>query len=95
MKKIENNNILEDMYLTSTGVIQFIFSAWREQQLPKAELALQKYCEYLAMRRYGKAATEIFQELEKKDISEGVSWIKMTFNKYITNQTDVINYITS
>lgn len=66
---------------------------WRCEKTSNSKLALQKYCEYLSMRKYGKSGEVIFSELECKDLGDAVDWIKETYVKYVTNYTDFSNYI--
>ena len=89
-KKMINGK--EEILLTGRGIILFAFLSWRYDKMPKAKLALQKYCEYLAMHRYGKSSKDIFRELESMNSDNGVEWIKATYGMYVSNDIDVVNY---
>ena len=83
----------EEVLLTPRGVILMVFFSWRVDKMPKGKLALQKYCEYLALHHYGKSSKEIFQELESIDINNGTEWVKATYGMYVNNDTDVVKYV--
>ena len=83
----------EEIVFTGCGVILFVFLSWRVEKMPKAKLALHKYCEYLAMRRYGKSSKEIFRELENIDKDKGEEWIKATYEKYVSDDVGAVNYV--
>ena len=83
----------EEIILTGRGVILMVFYSWHEDKMPKGKLALQKYCEYLALRRYGKSSKEIFRELEMMDTENGEEWIKATYGMYVSDDIDVVKYV--
>ena len=83
----------EEIILTPRGVILMVFYSWHDDKMPKGKLALQKYCEYLALRRYGKSSKEIFRELKSMDKDNGAEWIKATYGMYVSNDADVVNYV--
>ena len=83
----------EEMLLSGRGAILFTFYSWRNDKMPLAKSALQKYCEYLALRRYGKSSKEILRELESMDQDNGAEWIKTTYEMYVGNDADLVNYV--
>ena len=83
----------EDM-LSARGAVLLVGAAVREDpKNTKAKAIMMKYCEYLALRGYGKSANSIFAELAQKDKDSAINWIKATFGKYIDDQTDLARYM--
>lgn len=83
----------EEVLFTGRGTMLTVFFMWHDDKIEKAKEGLKRYCEYLAMQRYGGTATEIFAELEGKDKDNGVSWIKATYGKYVKNDAELIAYV--
>ena len=80
----------EDMVSALGSVILTYATIHEEPKNTKAKAVMMKYCQYLAMHRYGNSAKNIFKEIVKKDKECAINWIRATFDKYINDQMDLI-----
>ena len=83
----------DEIVLTGRGVILVSYFAWMDDNMPNARRVLTRYCEYLASHGYGAGAKEIMAELDRKNKDSGADWIKTSYDQYITDDVDVIQYV--
>lgn len=96
LKQGDDINPTDDGYnFTARGLIKFSYLQMIDDDLPKAAQFMNKYYELLAMKRYGKTAAAIKQEVRKMDKHAAVKWIERTYAKYISDAMEVMNIMTT
>lgn len=80
----------EEILFTGRGVVLMAFLLWVDEKNAKSKLFLQRYCNLVAMRGYGKGSSEILAEVLAMGKDEGVDWVRDTYDKYIHNDTEAI-----
>ena len=82
MSPVVEKNGEPEVVFTTRGVIGISFVTWKNDGNEKAKSIVIRYCQLLAAKGYGKGATEIWEEVNKMSIKEGIEWIDETFDKY-------------
>lgn len=77
--------------ISARGVIKFSYLAMIDDRMPKAALFMNEYYKILAMRKYGKTASAIRQEVRRMTKSEAISWIERTYKHYVHDDMEIIN----
>lgn len=80
----------EEILFTARGVVLMAFLLWVDEKNAKSKLFLQRYCNLIAMRGYGKGASEILAEVLAMGKDEGVEWVRDTYDKYIHDDMEAI-----
>lgn len=80
-------------YVSARGVLKFSYLSMVDDNLPKAKQFMDEYYKLLAMRRYGKTAAAIRQEVRRMNKDQGVKWIEATYRKYIHDDTEIMNIL--
>lgn len=80
-------------FLSLRCVICVGFIAWKEDGKPKGKELVRLYCRYISMRGYLGGANEAMGKLSSMETAEGVEWIKSTFDKYVTDQMDLVRHM--
>lgn len=80
----------EEILFTGRGVVLFCFLTWVDEKNAKSKLFLQRYCNLIAMRGYGKGASEILAEVLAMGKDEGVDWVRDTYDKYIHDDMEAM-----
>jgi hypothetical protein len=73
------------------GLVKFSYLQMMDDDLPNAAQFMNKYYELLAMKRYGKTAAAIKQEVRRMKKDAAVKWIEQTYAKYIHDPMEVMN----
>ncbi|MNT27306.1 hypothetical protein D3C72_1629320 [compost metagenome] len=81
----------EDYLFSPRGLLKFSYLEMAENKNPKAISFMKEYYKLLAMRKYGKTAAAIHQEVRRMGKEEGVRWIEKTFNRYIPDGREIFN----
>jgi hypothetical protein len=81
--------------LTARGVLKFTYLAMIEDKKPKAIQFMERYYQLLAMRKFGKTAAAIKQEVRKMGKDQAVKWIEQTYEKYIHDDLEIMNIFNS
>lgn len=68
----------EEVYLDSVGVLWFCYSSWMMDKHPQSRTALLNYCKEIALRRPGKSALDLFNDLMKMDKQTAKDWLETT-----------------
>jgi hypothetical protein len=77
--------------ISARGVLKFSYLAMVDDKLPKAAEFLDEYYKLLAMRKYGKTAAAIKQEVRKMGKDQAIDWIEQTYKKYIHDDMEIMN----
>lgn len=77
--------------ISARGLIKFSYLQMIDDKTPKAALFMDEYYKLLAMRKYGKTAAAIKQEVRRMDKDEAVKWIERSYTKYIHDDMEVMN----
>lgn len=64
-----------------------------EEGNQKACQFMEHYYRLLAMRKYGKTAAAIRQEVRKMGKDQVLGWLEQTFEKYIHNDMEVMKFL--
>lgn len=60
---------------------------------PKSILFMNEYYKLLAMRKYGKTAAAIKQEVHEMGKDQAFRWLEQTYKKFIYNDMEIINIL--
>lgn len=71
-----------ETYVTPRGMLKLNYLMMVDEKNPKAIIAMKKYYELLAIRKYGKTAAAIKQEVHRMDKQEASKWIERTYQRY-------------
>ena len=74
---------------SARGIIKFSYYSMIDEKLPKAIEFMNKYYQLLSMKRYGKTAAAIKQEVKRMTKDETTTWIETTYKKYISDDFEV------
>lgn len=81
----------EDYSFSARGIIKFSYLAMVDDDLPKGAQFMNEYYKLLAMRKYGKTAAAIKQEVRRMNKDEAIGWIERTYKKYIRDDMEIFN----
>lgn len=79
-----------EMYFSARGLLLFTYITWKEEKKEPAKKFLMKYCQLLASHKYGKGATQIFNEMDKLNKDSGCEWIRQTYAKYVHDDMEIM-----
>ena len=85
----------ENISLSARGVLKMSFLEMIDEKNPKASQFMERYYQLLATRKYGKTVGAIKQEVHKMGKEQAFGWLEQTFEKYIHDDTEVINILNS
>lgn len=77
--------------ISARGVIKFSYLAMVDDRMPKAIQFMNEYYRLLAMRKYGKTASAIRQEVRKMSKDQAIKWIESTYKRYIHDDMEIVN----
>ena len=77
--------------ISARGVLKFSYVTMVEDKKPKATQFMDEYYKLLAMRKYGKAASAIKQEVHRMGKDQAIKWIEQTYEKYIHDDMEIMN----
>lgn len=84
----------EGYNFSGRGLVKFSYLQMIDDDLPKAAQFMNKYYELLAMKRYGKTAAAIKQEVRRMNKDAAIKWIEQTYARYINDPmqvSDILN----
>lgn len=84
-----------DYLISAQGVIKFSYISMIDDKLPRAVEFMDEYYKLLSMKRYGKTAAAIKQEVRRMSKDQAIKWIEKTYNRYITDSMEVMNIMQS
>lgn len=84
---------MNDVLLTATGVLKFIYMAWVEDESLRARQALMNYCQELHDNGYGKAPKEIMAGIDRMDRKTASAWFEETHATFITDDAKMIGRV--
>lgn len=76
---------------SARGLIKFSYLQMIDDDLPKAGEFMNEYYKLLAVRKYGKTAAAIKQEVRRMDKATAIGWIERTYSRFITDDMEVMN----
>ena len=79
--------------VSPVGVILMALHGWRVERKEPCREALRRYCEYLAMRNYGKGSKAIYSALACMPDRQAEQWIETTFKRYIADPVAAVEYV--
>jgi hypothetical protein len=77
--------------ISARGLVKFSYLEMVDEKNPKAALFMDEYYKLLAMRKYGKTAGAIKQEVRGMSKDEAIKWIERTYSRYIPDDSEIIN----
>ncbi|WP_298202134.1 hypothetical protein [Desulfosporosinus sp.] len=83
----------EDEQISARGLLKISYLQMVEEKNPKASQFMEHYYQLLAMRKYGKTAAAIRQEVRKMTKDQVLGWLEQTFEKYIHNDIEVMSFL--
>ena len=84
----------EERYLFSgRGLVKYSYLLSVDEKNPKAERFMDGYYRLLALRRYGKTAAAIKQEVRRMDKDAAIRWIEYTYEQYIEDETPIFELL--
>jgi hypothetical protein len=84
-----------DRAITARGLIKMSYLMVVDENNPKASLFMDEYYKLLAMRKYGKKAAAIKQEVRRMGKDQAVKWIEQTYEKYIHDDMEIMGIFNS
>ncbi|SDJ77081.1 hypothetical protein, partial [Paenibacillus naphthalenovorans] len=81
----------EELLITARGLLKWTYVEMVDEKNPKAIQFMDGYYKLLAMRKYGKTAAAIKQEIRRFSKDEGIKWIERTYKHYIRDDMEVMN----
>lgn len=82
-----------EILLYAQGVLKLTYAAMIDENNPKATWFMNEYYKLLAMRKYGKTASAIRQEVRKMSKGEAMNWIDRTYKRYIHDDTEIMKLL--
>ena len=93
---MNRDHVLEkngETYLSPVGCVLLALQGWRKDGLEASSEALRRYCEYLAMHKYGKGTKAIMRELEVLDDASAAAWIESSFSRCVSDPIAAVEYV--
>lgn len=81
----------EDFLISARGLLKWTYIEMVDEGNPKAVQFMNEYYKLLSMRRYGKTAAAIRQEVRRLTKDEAIKWIERTYKHYVRDDLEVIN----
>jgi hypothetical protein len=82
----------ETMLFSARGIVKFSLLEMLDKN-PKGARFMDEYFKLLALRRYGKTAAAIRQEVRRMSKSEAIRWVEKTYERYISDSQEIINIV--
>jgi hypothetical protein len=82
----------ETMLFSARGIVKFSLLEMLDKN-PKGARFMDEYFKLLALRRYGKTAAAIRQEVRRMSKSEAIRWVERTYERYISDSQEIINIV--
>lgn len=80
----------EELMISARGVLKLSCLEMLDKN-PKGVQFMDKYYQLLAMRKYGKTAAAIKQEVRRMNKDQAIQWIERTYKHYILDDMEVMN----
>lgn len=84
----------EQHLISARGIIKFSYLEMLDKN-PKGIQFMEGYYRLLAMRRYGKTAAAIKQEIRRMSKEEGLRWVESTYKRFIHNDVEIMDLMKS
>lgn len=84
-----------DFLITARGLLKWTYIEMIENKNPKAIQFMHEYYKLLAIRKYGKTAAAIKQEVRRMNRGAAIAWIEQTHQKYVHDDTEIISIMDS
>ncbi|PAD73696.1 hypothetical protein [Paenibacillus campinasensis] len=81
----------EEVMFSGRGLLKWTYIEMIDNKNAKAIQFMDEYYKLLAMRKYGKTAAAIRQEVRRKTKEQGIEWIERTFKQFISDGREIIN----
>jgi hypothetical protein len=81
----------ENISFSARGVLKVSLLEMVDEKNPKATQFMERYYQLLAMRKYGKTAAAIKQEVRKMSKNQAFRWLEQTFENYIHDDAEIMN----
>ncbi|MNW62098.1 hypothetical protein D3C74_402070 [compost metagenome] len=83
----------EDFVFFARGLLKWTYIEMVDEKNPKAVQFMNEYYKLLAMRKYGKTAAAIRQEVRRMTKDEAIGWIERTYKRFIPDDREVFNIV--
>lgn len=83
----------EGEQISARGLLKISYLQMVEEGNQKAGQFMEHYYRLLAMRKYGKTAAAIRQEVRKMGKDQVLGWLEQTFEKYVHDDMEVMNIL--
>lgn len=77
--------------VSARGVLKLSYLEMVDNNNPKAIWFMDEYYKLLAMRKYGKTASAIKQEVKRMGKGQAVKWIEQTYQRFIRDDMEIMN----
>lgn len=78
-------------YLSARGLLKWTYIEMVDNKNEKAFWFMDEYYKLLAMRKYGKTAAAIKQEVRRMTKEQAIQWIEKTYKRYIPDSSEIFN----
>ncbi|WDV94198.1 hypothetical protein [Brevibacillus parabrevis] len=84
----------ETMLFSARGILKYSMLELLDKN-PKGAQFMDEYFKLLAMRRYGKTAAAIKQEVRRMSKQEAIRWVERTYERYVSDSQEIMNIMRS
>jgi hypothetical protein len=77
--------------ISARGLLKFSYLQMVEDKNHKAFLFMNEYYKLLAMRKYGKTAAAIRQEVKRMSKDQAIRWIERTYKSYVHDDVEIMD----
>lgn len=88
---MEHDELPGEHLFSGRGLLKWTYIEMVDEKNPKAIQFMNEYYKLLAMRKYGKTAAAIRQEVRRMPKDEAIEWIEKTYKRYISDSREIIN----
>lgn len=81
----------EEYLISGRGLVKWTYIEMVDSKNAKAIRFMNEYYKLLAMRKYGKTAAAIKQEVRRMTKEQAVEWIEKTYKRYIPDSSEIFN----
>lgn len=83
----------KEMVFSGRGTVLITYFSWRDDKMPKAREALERYCQYIAAHGYKGGASKALAELDRLGTDAAVEWIRKTYARHVHDDEALIAYV--
>ncbi|MDN4069238.1 hypothetical protein QYF50_15405 [Paenibacillus vini] len=92
---MKKENDPEEYLFSGRGLLKWSYLEMVNEKNPNAVQFMDEYYKILAMRKYGKTAAAIKQEVRRMTKEQAIEWIEKTYRRFIKHGSEIMDIMNS